>query len=172
MKRLFVMDMKDYSPEFSRFRRPSVRAVIVREGRLALVYSKKFDYYKFPGGGLKSGEDHADTLIREVREETGLNLIEDSISEFGSVLRIQKSLYKENEIFEQENFYYFCEADDTTSPQKLDQYEADEGFTLEFVDPDTAINVNRTHDHNDYDAALIEREARVLEILKENVGNL
>lgn len=46
-------------------------------------------------------------LIREVREETGLIVIPDSIDEFGSVVRRQKSNKSPNTIFEQENFYFF-----------------------------------------------------------------
>lgn len=167
MKRLFVMDKKDYDPDLPRFTRPSVRAVIIKNGKIAMVHSLKYDYYKFPGGGLESGESHLEAMVREVKEETGLAVKTDLVREFGSVLRIQKSAHAENEIFEQENFYYFCETEASAESQKLDAYEAEEGFTLEYIDPRTAAEVNRTHEHGGYDPALIEREARVLELLTE-----
>ena len=50
-------------------------------------------------------------------------------------------------------------------PQSLDDYEADEHFTLEFVTPEHAIAVNRGTDHGSKDKNMIEREATVLEIL-------
>lgn len=54
--------------------RVSVKAMVVHEGRLLLI--KKADesgvYYIFPGGGQEHGEALTETLIREVREETGL----------------------------------------------------------------------------------------------------
>ena len=167
MKRLFTMDMKDYDLSFSRFIRPTLRAVIICCNKVAMVYSKKFDYYKFPGGGIENTEDKMSALKREVLEETGLSVIDDSINELGSVLRIQTSRFAENEIFEQENFYYFCRVNSNISSQSLDQYESDEGFTLEFVTAEHAISVNRFNDHSDYDKYLIEREARVLEYLLE-----
>ncbi len=167
MKRLFVMDKKDYDPDLPRYKRPSVRAVIRMNGKLAMVHSLKYDYYKFPGGGIKLGESHLEAMMREVKEETGLSVKTDSVSEFGSVLRIQRSAYAENEIFEQENFYYFCETEASAESQKLDAYEAEEGFTLEYIDPCSAAEVNRTHEHGGYDPALIEREAMVLELLNE-----
>lgn len=159
------MDKRDYTPDMPHFRRPSVRAVIIKDGMVAMVYSRKFDYYKFPGGGIEKDESHTETLLREVREETGLIVIPDTVREYGSVLRIQRSCVDENVVFEQENFYYFCETEEGCGKQSLDEYENEEGFTLEFVSPVHAIEVNRTHDHAVYDLLLIEREAKVLEKL-------
>jgi 8-oxo-dGTP pyrophosphatase MutT (NUDIX family) len=161
------MDQKDYNITFSRFRRPSVRGVIIKDGKIALVYSKKYDYYKFPGGGIENNEDHITTLKREVLEETGLTIIDETVKELGSVLRIQKSRFEKNVIFEQENFYYLCNVENSVNKQLLDKYELDEGFILKYVLPELAISVNRTHDHGDYDLLMIEREARVLEYIVE-----
>ena len=49
MKLLFEIDLKNYDLNGTKFIRPSVRAVIVKDGRLAMVHSLKYDYYKFPG---------------------------------------------------------------------------------------------------------------------------
>ena len=49
--------------------------------------------------------------------------------------------------------------------QKLDDYESDERFTLEYVKPETAIDTNRYKDHGPKDQLMLEREARVLECL-------
>ena len=73
-----------------------------------MVYSQKYDYYKFPGGGIETGEGHNTALIREVLEETGLKIIPDSIKEYGYVLHIQKSTYNEYEIFEQRTIIIFA----------------------------------------------------------------
>lgn len=51
------------------------------DGKVLLVHSKKYGYLKFPGGGIESGEDHVQALCREVREETGLEVIPDSSRE-------------------------------------------------------------------------------------------
>lgn len=167
MERLFTMDMKNYNTAFPRFRRPSVRGIILSCGKAAMVYSRKYDYYKFPGGGIEPGEDHITALVREVREETGLTVDTNSIQDFGSVLRIQLSEYSTDTIFEQENFYYLCDVTGTADVQMLDDYELEEGFVLRYVTSQEAIRVNRFHDHKNYDNALIEREARVLECIVE-----
>ena len=107
-------------------------------------------------------------MIREVREEAGLIVIPESVRAFGYVHRVQKG--EQQDIFVQDNFYYFCEVEEQILEQKLDPYEADEEFTLEFVLPEQAITVNRSAEHGDrsddpYLLAMAEREARVLELL-------
>ena len=72
---------------------------------------------------------------------------------------------KDDESFVQDNYYYLCDAEESVRPQKLDDYESDEHFTLEFVIPETAILSNRTKDHGPKDPVMLEREARVLEML-------
>ena len=58
-----------------------------------------------------------------------------------------------------------CKAADTVESQKLDDYEAEERFTLEYIDPKKAIETNRKDDHGPKDSVMLEREARVLEML-------
>lgn len=83
-------------------------------------------------------------MIRETREEAGLVVKPESIKEYGYVHRIQKGDSDETECFVQDNYYYLCEAEDRVVSQNLDEYESKETYTLEFVDPKTAIKKNRS----------------------------
>ena len=74
MRELFILDKKNYNPNGTVGRRPSVRGIIIRDGKVAMMHSKKFDYYKLRCGGIEPGETLEETLIREVREETGLTV--------------------------------------------------------------------------------------------------
>ena len=74
MRLLFEIDKKDYNKNGTSFVRPSVRGIIIKDGKIAMVHSLKCNYYKFPGGGIKAGEEHRETLLREVKEETGYTL--------------------------------------------------------------------------------------------------
>ncbi len=171
MKQLFSIDLKDYSPDSAVSKRPSARGIIFRDGLIALVYSKKEKYYKFPGGGIRDGEDKKEALIREVLEETGLTVIPESIREFGSVIRRQNSNLSAGTVFEQENFYYFCDVRPGLSPQKLDEYEDEAGFILKFVKTEEAIEANRKYHSNDlFDEIMIKREMKVLELIRACAG--
>lgn len=169
MRTLFAFDFKNYRTDGTVARRPSVRGVIIRGDKIALVHSRKYDYYKFPGGGIREGEAHLETLIREVMEEVGLCVVPESVRGYGYILRKEKG--KMEDLFIQENFYYLCDVEDVAVHQQLDDYEAEEEFALVWTDPRTAIEANRNHDHGDKasDIArhMMEREALVLEKLLE-----
>ncbi len=159
------MDQKDYSRCSRVFRRDSARSIILRGGRVAMIHSRQYDYYKFPGGGIEEGEDPVRAMIRETREEAGLRVIPDSVREYGLVHRIQKSDSDPEECFLQDNYYYLCETEDEPAAQSLDDYEARERYALEFVEPRFAIEKNRSVGESPYNGLMFEREARVLECL-------
>lgn len=162
---LFTLDKNDYNEFWPYSKRCAVRAVIFRGDRLAMVYSERDDYYKFPGGGIEENEDHRATLAREVREEVGLSVIPSSVEEFGKVVELRKSDFFEDTIFEQESLYYFCDIEDSVSEQSLDLYEAESGFTLRYVTPNEAIRVNSQHSDVDF----LIRETAVLKLLRMNM---
>lgn len=163
MRLLFELDTKDYDPGGVPFVRPSVRGIIIRDGKIAMVHSLKYDYYKYPGGGIEPGENLEDALIREVAEESGLSVIPGSIREYGLVHRVQKG--EKADFFIQDNYYFLCDAEGAVKAQHLDDYEAEERFTLEFAEPMHAIRTNRHKDHGPKDPIMLERESRVLEML-------
>jgi len=165
MRLLFEMDTKDYDPNGKAFVRPSVRGIIVRDGKIAMVHSLKYDYYKFPGGGIENGESLPQAQVREVAEESGLQVIPESIREYGLVHRVQKG--QKEAMFIQDNYYFLCDVETKVGLQKLDDYEAEERFTLEYVDPLYAIRINREVDHGPKDQIMLEREARVLELMMQ-----
>ena len=165
MRMLFEMDQKDYGDCVRVFSRDSARSIVIRHGTVAMVHSRKYDYYKFPGGGIENGETPVKAMIRETREETGLIVIPETVREFGYVHRIQRSDHDPAECFVQDNYYYLCEAADRLSSQSLDGYEADESYQLEFVAPVWAVQKNRNVKESPYNPLMFEREARVLERL-------
>lgn len=164
MRLLFTMDSGDYLPGGRVFVRNSARSIIIRGGKVAMVRSRLYDYYKFPGGGIEAGENPQTAMVRETREEAGLRVVPQSVKLYGLVHRVSKSDHPDADIFQQDNYYYLCDAGEAEG-QQLDAYEAEEGFHLTWVAPETAIEVNRFHHHGGTDQTMLEREARVLELL-------
>lgn len=174
MRELFTIDKKNYIENGTVGKRPSVRGIIIRGNTIAMMHSLKYDYYKLPGGGIEEGESLEETLIREVKEESGLVVKESSIKEFGLVRRIEKGMIED--IFIQKNYYFLCEAEEEIEEQDLDDYEADERFTLEFVTVEQVLDVNNNHDHGEKVNAqtfkgMLDRENRVLQFVEKEIIN-
>ena len=54
---------------------PSTTAVVTDEhDRIVLIRRRDNDLWALPGGGMELGESIVDTAVREVKEETGLNV--------------------------------------------------------------------------------------------------
>ena len=170
MRKLFTIDLKDYNPNGGKFYRPSVRGIIFdNDGNVAMIYSRKYHFYKFPGGGIEGDETHLEALAREIKEETGMTLILNSAKEFGEVLKIQNGDESgKDTIHIQQNFYYTCKVEDEVGSQELDDAEKALDFVLRFVPIEEAIAVNSVFKSDDaFKKQIAEREKRVLEILKE-----
>ena len=169
MRLLFEIDKKDYDPNGTAFIRPSARAIIIKGNKLAAIYSNKMKCYKIPGGGIEIGENPIEAMIREVREEVGLEIIVETIREFGYVHRIQKG--KHEPVFIQDNYYYLCDAYDSQVPTSYSENEKADGFEPVFISIVEAIKTNELYvKENSYDS-MIERELRVMKIVQEEIFN-
>ncbi len=165
MRLLFTIDKKDYDPQGEAFVRHSARAIIIQNDRVAMVHSRKYDYYKFPGGGIEPGETALTAMIRETAEEAGLRVLPETVREYGYVHRVEKGDREPR--FIQDNFYFLCQAAAERVPQMLEEYEKENGFHLEFVRPEQAVAANRASADGQKYSTMLLREAMVLEMLMD-----
>jgi len=139
-KILFCLDEKDYKENGTKFERIAVRAVLKKGNQYALIRSSKYGEYKFPGGGMKKGEELKDTVIREVKEETGLNVIPASLKLIGKVLERRKG--EVEDLFEMISYYYEAEIEIEIGECNLDDYEKEYGYELTYASLEAAIQNN------------------------------
>ena len=163
MKILATYDRKNYELSLPRLIKNSTRAIIIVDKKVAMLYSSKYDFYCFPGGGIENGETHIDALVRETREEAGLTVKPQSVKEFGMITEIRKDIYVEG-IYEQREFYYLCDIEDGILEQCLTQSEKEAGYQLSFVSFDEAISKNELELH--IGKVYTEAETYVLKLLK------
>ncbi|MDO4389161.1 MAG: NUDIX domain-containing protein [Eubacteriales bacterium] len=160
MRRLFEMNARDYDKTGKSQVRHSVRAILLRQGRAATLFSPKTGAYLFPGGELREGEAPAQGLARVLAAEAGLALRPGTLQDFGYVRCLGKNHQGEAEFFVHDHFYYFCQALPVPGPEEGPEGE----FVLEWVLPQEAVRANRAcaGESAAFDTA---REATVLERL-------
>ncbi len=124
--------------------RTAIRGVVSRNGRLLMVYSPVNGDYKFPGGGTESNETHEQTLVREVKEETG-EQIGGSLWLIGRVREYGEAMQPGASVFMMDSYYYGTVAAlNAKGAQKLDSYESDLKFTPQWVTVEEAIRTNES----------------------------
>jgi 8-oxo-dGTP pyrophosphatase MutT (NUDIX family) len=122
--------------------REAVRGIIFDHEKLFMVFSKKNGDYKFPGGGVKEGEDDKNALVREIREESGVENV--CIGKaFGMVIEYDFPLEKEYDLFKMTSRYFHCSIGTMIGRQQLDLYERDLGFTACWISIEEALKTNR-----------------------------
>ena len=141
MNTIFTIDKKDYTEEMSLSERYAVRALIHKNGMWAMQKSAAGDY-KIPGGGVESGESYEEALIREVREETGLIVIPDSIREIGEVQEIRRDDFEKDKKYIAHSLHYFCEVKEELTETSMTEEELNRGYTFQWESLDKIISNN------------------------------
>ncbi len=122
------------------FQREAVRAVVLRDHSVLLVRSSQGDL-KFPGGGVEAGEEHPETLCREVTEETGYFI--GTIGRcLGIVVERRPDVYQTGAVFQMRSVYYLCELAPGRTKQDLSQQEIELRLRPEWVDVADAYRNN------------------------------
>ena len=95
MKLLTCFDEKNYSDTTKILEKTNIRGIVCIDGKLAMQRGND-GVYKIPGGGAEPGESNIETLRRELREEVGLVLVEDSLIELGEIIETRRDIFDED----------------------------------------------------------------------------
>ena len=142
MKRLLTLDLQDYSDDMPVYVKHTVRAIIRRDGLIAMQQSSTGEY-KIPGGVLEEGESHIQALVREVLEETGLTVKTDSVKEIGEVLELRRDLFDASMKYECHTYFYECDVEEGLCKVHMTESEIEKGFRPVWATPEDIVSTNR-----------------------------
>ncbi|MCD8204232.1 MAG: NUDIX hydrolase [Coprobacillus sp.] len=136
-----------------------------------LVGDDKFghrDYYELPGGGKDKGETLTSALKREIKEEAGYLIKEESIVPIGRVIDAYNLIGRINN-----NHYYIAYIDKRCEKDLLD-YEKVLIREQIWVSLDEAISLYKSVDTNLSPLAtlVINRELPILELVRDKYASL
>lgn len=114
-------------------KRYAVRALIIKDQKILLIHSRKYNSYTLPGGGVEKDESLEQAVIREVMEETGLSI------------KVEQIIGETTEVFDERGILnittaFLCEVIDEYS-QDLDPNSVEEGQEIIWVSPNEAIEL-------------------------------
>lgn len=141
METRIVFDEKNYEGLREVCKRTTVRAIIMRDGKLAMQCSRDGEY-KIPGGGIEEHEDHTECLIREVAEETGLTVVRESIRPLVETEEIRRDLFHPDQKFCRRTYFYVCEVTGEQKPLQLTESEKEKGFYFVWATPEEICRAN------------------------------
>lgn len=148
------------------YERKAARGIIMRGSEILLLYTKRYNDYSFPGGGLELNEDVQSGLRRELAEETGARQVT-VIRELGCIEEYRPHYKPEYDLIHMHSYYYVCSLDEELGATQLEDYEITNGMSAVWVDIHEAIRHNRQVIAN-REASMgfsIERETIVLELI-------
>ncbi len=149
--------------------RETVRGVVLKDSKVLMLYSKRFDDYTFPGGGKKENETHEKCLKRELYEEIGALKVE--LLEFvGYIEEVRHGISGSDSVYNQKSYYYLCNIDEIGKPNFAVR-EKEDVLVAKFIDLDEAIMHNNrvikdeNHQQKGFKTVLL-RENQVLKYIK------
>lgn len=164
MRLLFSLNHPDTpAPPKLLLKRRAARAIILRDDQALLLYTRRYDDYSLPGGGVADGEDLHEALSREVVEETGASDLQ-ILSEFGEVQE-SRPHWGDYDAMAMQSFVYVCTVADQLGAPRMESYELANGMQPQWVRVCDAIAHNtEVMRRRDARAGFsIDRETRLLQ---------
>lgn len=141
MKKLLVLDYKDYPEDLPVYEKNTVRAIIMKDGKLAMQQSSRGEY-KILGGVVEKGETHLETLLREVEEEAGMFVKPDSLKLIGVIEEKRLDVFDKDRIYHCMTYFYSCDVEGHMVPLKLTPCEVLKGYKLVWEKPEKIVEIN------------------------------
>ena len=167
MKRILIMDEMNYPPDLDEIYRVAVRGIIFVEGKLLMIESDSGEL-KLPGGGLDDGEDDCQALVREVKEETGYDVIIHTIEPFGEIEEKRLSIL-EPKLWHQISRLYFCKVNPTKGQCKYTENEIESGFRQVLYSIEDALEKSKGVLEKDGVQAWNQREYKTLLLIRDHL---
>lgn len=147
------------------FTRLSSRGIAMHGDDILLLYTKRYDDYSLPGGGLELEEDKVKGMIREVQEETGAQNIS-NIQSFGIYEEYRPWHKPDYDIQHMISYCYTCDINKELSKAELESHEISNGMSALWINIHEAITHNKnTIASSNKKGLSIERETFLLELV-------
>ncbi|PWQ93612.1 NUDIX hydrolase [Leucothrix arctica] len=165
------VSLADIEPEsdLTLVTRHAARGIIIRDEKILLLYTKRYDDYSLPGGGIDEGEDNVQGLTRELKEETGAQGVR-NVKDFARYDEYRPWHKPNADIIHMVSFCYVCDIDEELGDTAYEAYEIKNGMEPVWVNIHEAITHNqRVIDESPKAGLSIHRETFLLREIVEKL---
>ena len=152
------------------YKRIAARGIILDGENILLMYTKRYDDYSFPGGGVDDGEDLVEGVTREIHEETGTKNIE-ILDDYGVYDEIKPIHKKDYDYINMISHFFICDIHKELGEAKLEDYELNNGMEARWINIYEAITHNKEVIKNQPETIglYIDRELFMLELVAKEL---
>jgi len=152
------------------FTRLATRSIAIKGNDILLLYTARYEDYSLPGGGLDSGEDKIEGMMRELSEETGAKDIE-NIKPFGIYEEYRPWYKPDYDIQHMVSYCYTCDINKELGASRMEAYETKNGMKAIWVNIYEAIEHNKkTMATSDKKGMSVERETFLLMLIADGLN--
>lgn len=162
MKLISEIQLEEFEDKSNVRLREAVRAIVLKNGEMAILYVSNKNYHKLPGGGIEQGEDLQEALDREIMEEVGTTI--ENIREVGKIVE-----YRKQHNLQQISYCFIADVKDDKGKQNFTNEEKEEGFELKWVSVEEALRLMKNDKPKDYLGTYVQvRDVDIIEYSMRN----
>lgn len=141
--------------------------IINSNNEITLGYSHKT--YQFPGGHLEEGETLEECLLREIQEETGIELENYNMKPFYKTVYYTKNYHNSGKNRKNEIYFYVIKTDEkfNMDNSNLDEWEKNGNYELRVLPLSEVVDtLNKTINDNPINEVIYKEMLNVLDEYK------
>ncbi|WP_339650283.1 NUDIX hydrolase [Halopseudomonas pelagia] len=123
-------------------RRYAARGIVLREDRILLLFTERYNDFSLPGGGIDEGEDVAVALVRELEEETGARDVQ--VKEHYGFIEEYRPYWKPDyDLMHMTSHFFVCDVAQELADVRMESYEIANGMSPIWISVNEAMSHNR-----------------------------
>lgn len=123
-------------------RRHAARAIVLREDRMLLLFTERYNDFSLPGGGVDQDEDIHVALKRELEEETGARNIRVH-AHYGFIEEYRPHWKPEYDLMHMTSHFFVCAVAPELEGVRMERHEIANGMRPVWIPVSEALDHNR-----------------------------
>lgn len=123
-------------------RRHAARGIVLREEKILLLFTERYNDFSLPGGGIDEGEEITVALKRELEEETGARDVQVK-EHYGFIEEYRPHWKPEYDLMHMTSHFFVCDVAAELADVRMESYEIANGMKPVWVSVFDAMHHNR-----------------------------